>query len=337
MKITILNTTNELKSFPLNQTIKISFEQVVEDSQLTNCISLIRLPSDTGLFNISETYNQSIGYIREKFDIEEVSFISQTETDNSFTVFIKPIKPLSPGFEYLLFIDKKLSTEYLSISKDISKSTSNISITSTSTELVDLTIEIISEPYITTASNIVKLIVTDNITSLTTPYTLNLKTNRSFKYKEITFKLSSEVYVAGEKFSLLSTGYTPLTNNYFVKIKTAITEDIEPINTEESFKSVTNEDILAYYAGLNDSTNTINHSSSVSVTVIGGGKIEVSLANTDFTTADLDFSNSEETMSEAFNMYTLTQLGLFDETKKYDVNYSIKTDKIFIVEVKERG
>ena len=100
MKITILNTIGELKSFPLTQTIKVSFEKAVEDSQLIDCISLIRLPSETGLFNISETYNQSIGYIREKFDIEEVKFTYQVEPDNSFTVFIKPVRPLSPGFEY---------------------------------------------------------------------------------------------------------------------------------------------------------------------------------------------------------------------------------------------
>ena len=109
MKITILNTIGELKSFPLTQTIKVSFEKAVEDSQLIDCITLIRLPSETGLFNISETYNQSIGYIREKFDIEEVKFTYQVEPDNSFTVFIKPVRPLSPGFEYLLFVDKKLS------------------------------------------------------------------------------------------------------------------------------------------------------------------------------------------------------------------------------------
>ena len=111
MKITILNTIGELKSFPLTQTIKVSFEKAVEDSQLIDCISLIRLPSETGLFNISETYNQSIGYIREKFDIEEVKFTYQVEPDNSFTVFIKPVRPLSPGFEYLLFVDKKLSAD----------------------------------------------------------------------------------------------------------------------------------------------------------------------------------------------------------------------------------
>ena len=338
MKITVLNTIGELKSFPLTQTIKVSFEKAVEDSQLIDCISLIRLPSETGLFNISETYNQSIGYIREKFDIEEVKFTYQVEPDNSFTVFIKPVRPLSPGFEYLLFVDKKLSAEYLVLSKDISKSSSNISITSSNTDPVDLAIEIISEPYITSTSNITKLIVRDNITSITTPYTLNLKTNKTFKYKEITFKLNSDIYVAGEKFSLLSTGYVPLTNNYFVKIKASVTEDIEPIKTEESFKSVTNEDILNYYEQLNsNTTSNTNNENNVIVRVVGVGKLEVSLLNTDLTTAQLDFNNSEKTISEAFNMYTLTQLGLFEESKEYDITYSVKNDKVFIVEVKERG
>ena len=47
----VLNTEQELKSFPLNQSIKIKFSEQVEDSQLASCIALIRNLSETGLFN----------------------------------------------------------------------------------------------------------------------------------------------------------------------------------------------------------------------------------------------------------------------------------------------
>ena len=111
MQITALNSTEELKSFPINQSIRLKFEKAVEDSLLESRLSLIRLPNQTGLFNISETYNQSIGYIREKFDIEETTITSGL-VNGSFIVVVKPVKPLSPGFEYVLFIDKTISPDH---------------------------------------------------------------------------------------------------------------------------------------------------------------------------------------------------------------------------------
>lgn len=195
MQITALNSTEELKSFPINQSIRLKFEKAVEDSLLESRLSLIRLPNQTGLFNISETYNQSIGYIREKFDIEETTITSEL-VDGSFIVVVKPVKPLSPGFEYVLFIDKTLSEEYLSISKTVSKSNSNISVDlSNNISPTELQIEIISEPFISSTNNIVKILLKDLVGSTSKQYTLDLKKTTKLVYGDLTVNFISQVYV----------------------------------------------------------------------------------------------------------------------------------------------
>jgi hypothetical protein len=113
------------------------------------------------------------------------------------------------------------------------------------------------------------------------------------------------------------------------------------------------KDVAAHYV---DSSGSINQQGIFALKQMGMQKEEIAgvqrlikaqqqlgvsfddIANeTNLTTAQLDFTNSEKTISEAFNMYTLTQLGLFEESKEYDTTYSVKNDKVFIVEVKERG
>lgn len=346
MQITILNTPEELKSFPLKQSLKLRFEEAVEDSQLQDCISLIRLTNQTGLFNISQMYNQSLGYIREKFDTESINIVGQIQLDGSYIVTITPVKPLSPGFEYTLFVDKILSSEYLELAKIVSKSSSKISVLTPDSPEANITLEVISEPLITSTSNIVKVLLTNNVTNISKTYTLDLKSNKNkIKYESFTFMLNSTVYVSGEKFELLSTGYNPLNNHYYFTLKASITEDIVPIETEEHFKSISNQDILDYYNNLNNlpstfnttSNNNINLSSdSIKTSVVGMNKLLITLPNSsEFLTSDLDFNNITFNTSEAFGMYTLSMLGLYDDTKQYEYTYSIKDDYSFYITISE--
>ena len=329
MQITALNSTEELKSFPINQSIRLKFEKAVEDSLLESRLSLIRLPNQTGLFNISETYNQSIGYIREKFDIEETTITSEL-VDGSFIVVVKPVKPLSPGFEYVLFIDKTLSEEYLSISKTVSKSNSNISVDlSNNISPTELQIEIISEPFISSTNNIVKILLKDLVGSTSKQYTLDLKKTTKLVYGDLTVNFISQVYVLGEKFNILSIGGTELPSNFYLKLKASITESIKPIESDAEFGSISNKDLYDFF---NKQSN--NDNLTLTTTIVNNGKIRIKLPD-NITTSDLDFDNLTHSYEEAFNMYTLNLLELYDESKVYKIVHNIEDEKTFTLTVKE--
>ena len=329
MQITALNSTEELKSFPINQSIRLKFEKAVEDSLLESRLSLIRLPNQTGLFNISETYNQSIGYIREKFDIEETTITSEL-VDGSFIVVVKPVKPLSPGFEYVLFIDKTLSEEYLSISKTVSKSNSNISVDlSNNISPTELQIEIISEPFISSTNNIVKILLKDLVGSTSKQYTLDLKKTTKLVYGDLTVNFISQVYVLGEKFNILSSGGTELPSNFYLKLKAYITESIKPIEADAEFGSISNKDLYDFF---NKQSN--NDNLTLTTTIVNNGKIRIKLPD-NITTSDLDFDNLTHSYEEAFNMYTLNLLELYDDSKVYEIVHNIEDEKTFTLTVKE--
>ena len=329
MQITALNSTEELKSFPINQSIQLKFEKAVEDSLLESRLSLIRLPNQTGLFNISETYNQSIGYIREKFDIEETTITSEL-VNGSFIVVVKPVKPLSPGFEYVLFIDKTLSEEYLSISKTVSKSNSNISVDlSNNISPTELQIEIISEPFISSTNNIVKILLKDLVGSTSKQYTLDLKKTTKLVYGDLTVNFISQVYVLGEKFNILSIVGTELPSNFYLKLKASITESIKPIESDAEFGSISNKDLYDFF---NKQSN--NDNLTLTTTIVTNGKIRIKLPD-NITTSDLDFDNLTHSYEEAFNMYTLNLLELYDDSKVYEIVHNIEDEKTFTLTVKE--
>lgn len=329
MQITALNSTEELKSFPINQSIQLKFEKAVEDSLLESRLSLIRLPNQTGLFNISETYNQSIGYIREKFDIEETTITSEL-VNGSFIVVVKPVKPLSPGFEYVLFVDKTLSEEYLSISKTVSKSNSNISVDlSNNISPTELQIEIISEPFISSTNNIVKILLKDLVGSTSKQYTLDLKKTTKLVYGDLTVNFISQVYVLGEKFNILSIVGTELPSNFYLKLKASITESIKPIESDAEFGSISNKDLYDFF---NKQSN--NDNLTLTTTIVNNGKIRIKLPD-NITTSDLDFDNLTHSYEEAFNMYTLNLLELYDDSKVYEIVHNIEDEKTFTLTVKE--
>lgn len=330
--VLVLNTKQELQSFPLNQSIKLKFSEQVEDSQLSNCIALIRNISETGLFNISEKYNQSIGYIREKFDVEDVKISTSNATDG-FVVTLTPVKPLSPGFEYTLFIDKNLSSEFISVTKSISKSTSTVEAVVSNTEEADISLEIVSDPYITSTSNITKILVTDHLTTKSSTIILDLKAKTTYTFNSnISFNFNSTVYVKGEVFNVLSIPSTTLTDNLFVQIKTALTSNVKPLETTESFNSVSNETILEYYKNKVTKKEVIE--TNPRITYTASNKFLIHLPD-NITADDVDLDSMSYEVSEAFGLYTLESYGLYCHGKDYSVSIEIKDNKTLLVTILE--
>ena len=326
----VLNTKQELQSFPLNQAIKIKFSEQVEDSQLMNCIALIRNISETGLFNISEKYNQAIGYIKEKFDVEDVRIT--VENNNGFIVTVTPVKPLSPGFDYTLYIDKGLSSEFISVSKPTTMSSSTIEASLTITDEADLSIKIISDPKLTATTNIIKALLTDNIKQKSETITIDLKTTKIYSVNSnIKITFTSLIYVKGEVFNVLSIPSKTLEDNLFVQIRTSLTANVKPIETEESFTSISNKDILEYYKS---KPSLDRKSVATTITYTGLNKFVINLPE-GLKADDLKLDALSFETSEAFGLYTLEMYKLYDPLKTYAVTHSIKDPKTILITIKE--
>lgn len=330
MRVTVLNTEQELKFFPLTQSIKLKIDSLIEKNNIKDSVFLIRNQNRTGLFNFSNRYNQSIGYIKEKFDAEEIN-ISLKEDEGTTLLTVTPIKPLSPGFEYTLIISKQLSKPFLNISKPISKSSSDISLSTFNTQKFDFSLEILSSPSITANSNVVNAVLTDNLSSNKTTIILDLKKDKTYSYNGIyTFNFNSNVYLKGELFNISSSGMDTNNDDFFLLLKSNITEYIKPIENEN--KSLSTTDLL------NNINSTVNKpivkTPTQTVTYLHNNIIRVTLEN--IKTSDLDFDGLTEKHYEAFHMYTLSSLGLYDNSLTYNINIEVEDDYNFLVVVEKQ-
>ena len=136
------------------------------------------------------------------------------------------------------------------------------------------------------------------------------------------------MYVLGEVFTILGTGYESLSENLFISIKTSLTEDIKPINPESDYSQITNEDLLNFLKKeekVIDNKIELVNNSKVFVTL--GDGLDVSM---------IDFDRLTFNTREAFGMYTLSSLELYDEKKIYEVIHEIVDSKSFYLSVKEK-
>ena len=248
------------------------------------------------------------------------------------TADIKPIKPLSPGFTYTLFIDKALSGEFLAVSKPVSNSTSAISVSLSTEATIDLDLEILSDPKVTSTTNVIRFVINDKITNTSESAILDLKTVKTFKYKNITISFNSLIYVKGEVFNVLSIPSKTLSDNLYIELRTALT-NIKPIETSEHFSSIGYQDILNYYQE-QDTVTTPPTTTKATITYTGMNKFLIHLPDT--VTADqLDLANATNEIMEAFNNYMLEAYKLYDPTKTYNVSITEKDIKTLSVVVEE--
>lgn len=330
VNVTILNTKDELLSFPLDQSIYLEFSEAVEDTQLKSCICLIRNLNGQGLFNISDKYNQSIGYVREKFDLEDIN-IEVISTSPTFKIKVTPLSTLAPGFNYTLFIDKKLSSEFLVVDKIVSKSKSNITVDIKNPSNINHTLEIISNPVLTSTSNIIKININSGSQSKTE--VLNLKVKKSLVFENVIYNFEDSVYALGEKFEILTISPKTLEESLFINIKASLTEDIKAIKDSTDSTRLDYNNILDYYQS--KESEIIEEGLKADIEYKGINVFYIKLPNT-VKAQDIDIDNLEFKVDQAFDNYLLSTYSLYDTTKSYNYTITVESDntlKVIVTEV----
>ena len=324
MRVTVLNSEEELKSFPLTQSINISVEGKLERATIKDSIYLIRNINNTGLFNFSNTYNQSLGYIKEKFDVEAINIDVKEEGDNT-QLTITPLTPLSPGFDYTLIVSKQLSKPFLITSKENSKSTSDLKLETIDTKPFQFSIKILSDPLITNTSNIVKFLLTDLKSGTTIQKIIDLKKTNTFIYNgTYTFNFKSQIYVKDEEFVIISEGVVNDVVDYTLQLKACLNDALKPITNTNTSLSLT--DLLS-----TEDNKQSKEEPSYSFSYINNNTFCLSLNN--ISVSDLDLEKLTYTVNEALNMYTLSSLGLYNPTNTYKLQLNVEDESTLYIEV----
>ncbi len=311
MAITILNTVDELNSFPSSQSIFLTSTDEVEENNISDNIVLFRLQTENQLINLAEPYSYNLGYLKETFDRVELSF-KIDKVGSIFNITCTPTKLLNLDSLYCLYISNTLSHKFLDISKINSKSNSNISIKIKDkiTQDLSLNLKIEETSYIVNNKNIVKVNVDGRNT------TVDVRKNNTILSSGVEIILEDTIYVKDEEFKIDIKPSTSLTEDLQTYIKTVLSSSIKPIPKEEISTSISNSDILNFYNTLNKTTPSLTSkvipkyldTNVFSITLPDGYKI------------DDDKTKVKASINVAFNNYMLSSLGLYDKELKYIVN-----------------
>lgn len=345
----VANTPLELASFPLKQSIYLESSVELEDSLIKDNIVLIRNVEEYGLVNAGDLYNYNIGYVKESFSTIEMDIVAYVE-EGIHKLKCIPKEPLSPNSSYVLYIDKKLSKEYISIVKTVSKGPSTLILDTSvigDNPTGNFTLKVMSSPKITATMNIIKFQVFED-GAPGRYFTINAKSSdNKIEYGGFRVTVPDTAFGLDEEFAIvLKDSHINLKESLILEIKTAISSKITVVENIKESSSISNADILAYYAGLDNASAQITTEGSINFTNSGWqtseykieyldeDKFMLSLNNLTVDNLDLDVISYRE--FPCYNKYDIKALNLYDVEDKYVLEYEIIDDKnvLFLV-VKE--
>lgn len=326
LQIKLLNTKDELNSFPIDQSLSLEFSESVEDSFLTSYIFLVQGMDSPALIHVGDTYNQNIGIVKESFNNVDIKITVTSR--NPFVVKVTPVKPLTPGYSYTLLVKGDLPNEYMSVTKVTSYSPSNIELLGSNTYNEEAVLIFNEDSDLTNNKHVI------DISLKGVRKSFDITKNKVIDFQGYKLKFISDLYLEGESFNILVTDKTATTTTYTVSLTTSPSKNVKPIDPSANIK-LTEEDIINFNNGIT-ATPEIEEATTQSITYTGYGSFILSF-NKDNIINKLDFDNLKFRVREAFGMYTLTSMGLYDKDKEYKIEHTILDEKsveFFVEEVK---
>ena len=318
--VKITNQEEELKSLPINQSIYLEIDKLVDTSQLDNHITLFRVIPEKGLISLVEPYSYNIGYIKEKFNTVQLDYTLSELSTELFSLEIKPKKALELDSDYILYISKTFSICNTSVVKESSKTNSSVKIVpDLPVAPKQITLTITSTSKLTDSTNNITFTIND------VAYSLNLKQQKEIKVNGIKFIFTDTVYVLGEKFNITLSNEDRLIEDTLYKLRTAPSSTIKVIDNQKASTSINTQTVLDFYQKVNTiPTTTIQQPKYLSPNIF-----TISLPE------GYSLNRDKEVLiniKEAFNNYLLNNLELYDIKLKYKI-YMYQEDSELIIEV----
>lgn len=325
LQIKLLNTKDEMDSFPINHSLSLEFSESVEDSFLSSYIFLVQGMDSPALIHVGDTYNQNIGIVKESFNNVEIQ--TTVTSRDPFVVKVTPIKPLTPGYSYTLLVKGDLPNEFMSITKVVSHSSSNIELLGSDKQNEEAVLIFNEDSDYTNNKHII------DITLNNVRQSFDISKKKEIDFQGYKLKFTSPLYLEGESFNILVMDKTSTTTTYTVSLITSPSKNVKPIDPSANIK-LTEEDLVNFNDGIVSTTEQINIETTQSITYTGYNSFILSF-NKDIV-EKLDFANMVKRVREAFGMYTLSSMGLYGADKEYTVEFTVldtKSVEFFIKEV----
>lgn len=306
-EIVILNTEDEIKSFPLTQSIKLNGVSPFESQQLPSTIYLFRIADGYEHIALGYPRSYNLGLVKEEFNQVELRFELSADL---LEVTATPKIPLNTASKYLLFISENTSEPFITVEKVVSKSNSSITVVTNDVR------PRVSETTLTvnnTSSSSIRINVEGE--TLVSNFLINLKEERLFKYDNLDITFNPTLYVDGEQFKITCNTSTKIDSNLSLVITTANDEDIVPVEIEQVSKKLSNQDVLNFYATSQALTKEVQYH----LTYLDENIFSVSLPS-EITKADIDIARTAGDVKVAFNNYLLRRMGLYDDSIKLIVS-----------------
>ena len=337
--IQILNTDEQLSAFPVEGYIDLVFDAPIDTLNANDYIYIIREKPNQDVVNIAFNEVKYIGEINvDYYDIVVSTLELNASTSSTFTYRLTPNQPLLPNNNYHLVISKTIAPLFYTIEKTNSLGPSVASLlvdldySSTITASTDYVIVITQTSQLSSGSHIIK-------------YTLDGGSEETLEVKTQTIEIVSGVNVAfnpnipilaNESFTVTLVPMTRLGETKSQSLVTYINDGVLTVSAEDKSSRLSTDTILKFYED-NGFARRVNGStdeaSSTDTTTVSDIDYKFAYPNVLFINTGIEIDDTSLTdeafyisIDRAFDNYMLDSLGLYSDSNKYVVTYSLVTD-----------
>ena len=340
VEIKVVNTPLELTSFPLKQSIYLESSVELEDSLLSEYIVLIRNVEEYGLLNTGNLYNYNIGYVKESFSTIDLT-IDATEDNGIFKLKCTPKEVLKPNSSYILYIDKNLAKEYISLVKTVSKGPSFLTleaITESLTTNKTYVFKVMSSPKLTSTMNLIKFQVFED-GNPERYFTINAKSDDNLiSHEGLHIRVPDIAFGLDEEFTVITDNSSiKLEESLVLELKTALSDRITVVENIKASESISNADILKYYADLDQAKSPLTPLGSINFLDKNWQESEYTIQHLDedkflltlniLSTDNLDLDAMTYREFPCYNKYDIKALNLYSDKDVYKLEYEILDEK----------
>jgi len=349
--IEVLNTPEELTSFPLEGTINILFKGKPNPIDIGEHAYLIRHDGDmdVNMPGTADNAIRAVGYVQvDRYDkIESTIVFTEEVIDEDWKLSFTPAEALITNANYYLVLSKFLVPEYYEINKTVSYGPSEIGIETGNLAIgedANWTIEIITESVLTPGSNMIEFSVLKDGVLLDPSVSLNTRADTYNILEDINIVFSPDIpYMVGETFTVETLLFEGIEDTLLQYISTNIHSEIIPPSEEIQSERINNADIVKFYEDNGWTERTCDTSeeepeqpvvpgepivNDISSVFIHPGTVIID-CGAEISPYSLIDSVFNIKLSYAFNNYVLPEMGYYNEDAQYVIYYSI-VDKNFI-------
>ena len=158
--IQVLNPQEELLSFPLEASLRISATGEPDESDISDRISIVRVADAHDVIHprLSEYHMRSIGHVHVERYRRITTTVTHRQDGANYLWEIQPNEVLVPDVEYYLMISDKTSPDFYEIVKTVTLGPAQVEFSKSDDSVGDdatYTVLITSDSVISTGSNVV--------------------------------------------------------------------------------------------------------------------------------------------------------------------------------------